>query len=374
MVAHSSSESDSRDASSHDASALDSRAARVGRASFSWRAWTLILAACAVGFLGMVAAAYVTAFDTPAARSDGGSTTRVQRRVQRPSPADEFDLSGLTIPRESLLHGGPPKDGIPAISDPEALAGKHATYLKPGDRVIGVEHGGEARAYPLRVLNYHEIVNDRVGEQPVAVTYCPLCDSAAVFDRRTPLGVREFGVSGMLYNSNVLMYDRSPNADSLWSQMMTQGVSGAAAGRELTPLPVELTTWDEWLSRHPDTTVISLQTGHQRDYQRSPYDGYLERPGLVFPAEPKDERLPTKEPVLGVWTENAARAFPRSAFSRDRTVVRDEIDGRKVVVAFNPETGTLRVDSAEEGLHWVYALWFAWYAFHPETTVYSSGS
>ena len=196
-----------------------------------------------------------------------------------------FDLSQATIPVREIQSGGPPKDGIPALSNPKLVSAAEASYLGPSDRVVGVVSGRESRAYPLAILNYHEIINDRIGELPIAVTYCPLCDSAVVFDRRTPLGEREFGVSGLLYNSNVLMYDRS-NAESLWSQIKGEGVSGPGARMKLTVLPMELTTWAAWQTRHPNTTVISSETGHRRNYRTSPYAGYFQQPNLMFPAKP----------------------------------------------------------------------------------------
>lgn len=303
-----------------------------------------------------------------------------QRRTAGDLATAQFDLSNATVPTNQIHSGGPPKDGIPALTSPKLMAAKEASYLRPTDRVIGFVAGNQARAYPLRILNYHEIVNDRVGELPVAITYCPLCDSVAAFDRRTELGVREFGVSGLLYNSNVLMYDRaSGRADggrleSLWSQLKAEGISGPGANQTLDTLPVELTTWKDWLSRYPHTKVLSLQTGHQRNYERSPYADYFSRPDLMFPAQPISDALPTKEKVLGVWTQNAARAYPLSAFSRDRTRVEDTIGGRRIVIEFlngeNADAKSLRVAQADAGVQWMYSLWFAWHAFRPETEVF----
>ena len=281
-----------------------------------------------------------------------------------------FDLSKVTVPANEIHGGGPPKDGIPALTNPKLIPARDARYLRPQDRVIGFVTGDDPRAYPLKILNYHEIVNDRVADLPVAVTYCPLCDSAAVFDRRTPLGEREFGVSGLLYNSNVLMYDRGGRPESLWSQVQTEGISGPAAEKPLTALPVELTTWQDWQARYPATKVLSPQTEHQRDYDRNPYAGYFDQPQLMFPARPTSDRLPTKARVLAVWTENAARAYPESAFSRQRNRAEEEIGGKKVVVEFNPDARSLRVVNADEGVQWMYSLWFAWYAFRPETSVF----
>jgi hypothetical protein len=281
-----------------------------------------------------------------------------------------FDLSNVTVPVKEIRAGGPPKDGIPAVSNPTFVAAADALSLRPEDRIIGVVIGDAARAYPLAILNYHEIINDSIGDTPVAVTYCPLCDSVVAFDRRTPLGEREFGVSGLLYNSNVLMYDRGGIPESLWSQVATTGISGPGATQSLLTLPVELVTWQEWLARHPATKVLSIEIGHRRDYDRNPYDRYFTQPGLMFPAKPRSKTLPTKERVLGVWTTGAARCYPESAFSGDRTRIEDAVGDKKVVIAFNPDTKSLRVESAGDGVQWMYSLWFAWYAFRPETTVF----
>lgn len=308
------------------------------------------------------------------AEQSAGTGAEVRQVALQPGRSLGFDLSNVSIPAAEIRPGGPPKDGIPALTNPRFVSAGEARYLRPTDRVIGVVVGEEARAYPLRILNYHEIVNDRVSEQPLVVTYCPLCDSAAVFDRKTPLGEREFGVSGLLYNSNVLMYDRGGRPEGLWSQVKSEGVSGPAVEKSLQPLPLELTTWQQWQRRHPGTKVLSVRTGHNRDYSRSPYGDYLDSIRLIFPVNPQSDRLPTKERVLGVWTDAGARAYPESVFSRQRTRVEDELDGKTFVVQFDPESRSLRVEKAEEGVNWMYSLWFAWYAFYPETTVFEPHS
>lgn len=297
------------------------------------------------------------------------STTAVA--VQR-RQSSEFDLGNAIVNRQEIFAGGPPKDGIPALTKPAMIQATKAKYLQPQDRVIGVVVGKEARAYPLAILNYHEIVNDTLGETPVAVTYCPLCDSVAVFDRRTPLGVREFGVSGLLYNSNVLMYDRGGKPESLWSQVKTQGISGPAVKKSLSALPVELTTWKDWLARYPQSRVMSPNTGHQRDYSRNPYAAYFQNQTLMFPAKPSSDRFPAKSRVLGVWTENATRAYPESSFSAENRSIDDELDGKELTIEYNPEAQSLRVAKADEGLQWMYSFWFTWYALHPETTVHDT--
>ncbi|MGE4136150.1 MAG: DUF3179 domain-containing protein [Pirellulales bacterium] len=285
-------------------------------------------------------------------------------------PGQGFDLRKTTIPAKRIIGGGPPKDGIPALTDPKLMAAREATYLQPDDRVVGVAIGDVTRAYPLRILDYHEVVNDRFGEAPIAVTYCPLCDSAVVFDRRTKLGESEFGVSGLLFNSNVLMYDRSGQPESLWSQLMAEGVSGPAARIPLKTLPVEVTSWQDWMSRHPQTTVLSADTGHARDYGQRLYAAYFASPELMFAVKPLDRRLPAKTPVLGVWTGDAARAYPISQFSGRSRKLTERLHGKAFVMEFDAAARNVRVVSADEDVQWMYSFWFAWAAFRPKTELH----
>lgn len=219
--------------------------------------------------------------------------------------------------------------------------------------------------YPIRVLNLHEIVNDQIGDVPFMVTYCPLCDSAAVFDRRTPIGEREFGVSGLLYNSNVLMYDRGGQPESLWSQVLGEGVSGPATGLKLQALPMELTTWQKWKTSHPNTKVLA------GNYQRNPYAGYFNTPKLMFPARPVDRRLPAKTPVLGVWTKDGqARAYPVTLSASADGVIRDLLGEAEIVIRIDRESNTMGVVEADPSLQWMNSFWFAWYAMHPHTDLF----
>ncbi|MEX0726413.1 MAG: DUF3179 domain-containing protein [Planctomycetaceae bacterium] len=338
------------------------------RRRYSWRDWskfTIIAVLLAVigGACWEIGAQFL---ELPEHQLLGQGNSRFRTALADPP----FDFSKIAVDRKEILSGGPPKDGIPALTDPEFISAKDADYLKPDDRVIGVAIGDDVRAYPLAILNYHEIVNDTVNETPIAVTYCPLCDSAAVFDRRTPLGEREFGVSGMLYNSNVLMFDRKGKPESLWSQVKTQGMTGPAMGKSLKALPLELTTWKDWSRRYPETQVMSVKTGHNRNYRSNPYFQYFNGPDLMFPAEPSDDRLPKKSRVLGVWTGKKFRAYPESIFDENHTRIDDEWDGKKISIEYDPDTKSMRVLETDEGLQWMYSFWFAWYALHPETDVY----
>jgi len=295
-------------------------------------------------------------------------------KLGRVSPLKAFDLRDATIPRNEILSGGPPKDGIPALSNAAFVDAARATFLKPDDRVIGVHLEGVSRAYPLNILNYHEVVNDRIGSLPFAVTYCPLCDSAAVFDRRHAGDELEFGVSGLLYNSNVLMYDRGgTGGESLWSQMMAQSISGPRVTQSLKHLPVELTTWSDFKQRFPQAQVLSNETGNQRDYSVDAYAAYFRRQALVFPAKPIDKRLPLKARVLGVWSDRRQRAYPIDAFAGLKTVthIDQELDGRKFRLTYNPRSRSIRITQADEGLKWMYSFWFAWAAFHPHMEIFS---
>ncbi len=293
-----------------------------------------------------------------------------------------FDLEGARIPRDEIRRGGPPKDGIPALTDPVVVEADQDTLLDDDARVIGLNLNGVARAYPIPILNWHEVVNDTLGQTPVAVTYCPLCDTAAAFDRRRSDGrIAEFGVSGLLYNSNVLMYDRGGEPESLWSQGAASAVSGEDPNAVLDALPLEVTTWSDWRTRHPETTVLAppvLPGMLPRDYNQNPYDSYFANDNLMFPVDQRDDRLPVKEPVLGLWVADAdptvARAYPTSAFERldpdGPLEVVDRIDGLEVRLIYDPQTAAIRVTEADPQLRWMYGFWFAWYAFHPETTIY----
>ncbi len=304
--------------------------------------------------------------------SESGTGASVQSPYGANAGLNGFDLQDAKIPVAEVLRGGPPKDGIPAISDPKFVAVEEADYMSPQDAVMGIEFGKEARAYPLRLLDFSEAVNDTVGGIPVAVTYCPLCASAAVFDRRVGDEVLEFGISGLLYNSNVLLYDRQQSQpESLWSQIMGQSISGSKTPRTLKMLPVEVTTWPDWKSRHPQGQVLVTS----KSESESPYKRYYGDPQRIqFPVNQRDSRLPVKELVLGIKTKNATRAYPLSRFQHltSATEFQDVIDGLNVTFVYQPQSRSLRVTKFDEGVEWMYAYWFAWFAFYPETDIYTA--
>lgn len=297
-----------------------------------------------------------------------GFKHRHNLRTFRPVAAP-FDLKNSILSREKIRSGGPPKDGIPALTAPKFVEASRATFMDVADKVVGITLGDKAKAYPLKILDYHEAVNDTVGGVPVAVTYCPLCDSSVVYDRRHNDRILELGISGLLYNSNVLLYDRGdPGEESLWSQMMSQSIAGPEVRQELKKLPLEVTTWEAWTARYPNTQVLSVDTGHNRRYDRSVYAHYFAIDDLMFNVEPMDERLPAKTPVLGVSVDNQHRAYPLSAFAESRQW-EDQFAGQTIVLNYDADAKSLRVERASEGVEWLYAFWFAWAAFHPETEI-----
>jgi hypothetical protein len=288
-----------------------------------------------------------------------------------------------------MMSGGPPPDGIPSIDNPRFVAAG-AARLDPGDMVIGYAHGGEARAYPQRILVLHEIVNDRVGGLNVAITYCPLTATAQGFKR----GETTLGVSGQLLNSNLVMFDRETR--SFFSQIAATGLTGQHRGRTLDEVNLIWTTWERWRAAYPDTEVLSDRTGHLRNYNRDPYGsynplgGYYAQDRTMFPLMHSSPLHHQKEMVVGGRTAERSAYFVMSDLARDRILatasflavydadldtgyiyVRDGenldieplTDGRYQVrgEAYAPDALPLeQVVSVE-------AFFFAWNAFYPQS-------
>lgn len=182
------------------------------------------------------------------------------------------DFSVHSIDYSEILSGGPPKDGIPSIDNPKFVPVTAENDLAPTEPVVGLVIGGEARAYPLRILTWHEIVNDVIGGKPVTVTYCPLCNSAIVFDRTLDGKVLEFGTTGKLRNSDLVMYDRT--TESWWQQFLGEAIVGELTGKKLKMLPSRLESWERFAARHPEGSVLVPGNENIRSYGQNPYDGY----------------------------------------------------------------------------------------------------
>jgi hypothetical protein len=304
-----------------------------------------------------------------------------------------FDLSACTVPPDRLTASGMPTDGLEALVTPDVLAADEVEHrnregrgklLVPTDRVIGIALGSEARAYPLRLLRWHEVVNDVVGDRSVAVTYNPLCDAVVVFDRRVGGEVLDFGVSGLLLNSNLLLYDRSGQGShaSLWSQLLTRAISGPHAGRRLAVLASSVTTWDQWRRRHPDTTVMAPSPDHARLYKRDPYHSYFGSDLLRFPVDPLPPAgdLALKDRVLAITVdgERAVFALPHLAAAAGRPVGSLDVTvgrtGLRIHFDLEHETADAEVLEPSAGtVDTRFACWFAWYAAHPDTELARPG-
>lgn len=325
--------------------------------------------------------------------------------------------TSCSIPRELIRDGGPGKDGIPALSNPELVqvGGAGLEYLRDSDRVIGLTIGGETIAIPLNILWWHEIVNLDVGGRPLAVTHCPLTGSSLAFDR-APLNGAELGVSGLLFLNNLIMYDRRTD-ESLWPQMARSARCGPGDGTDLTMVPILEMTWAGWRALHPDTRVVSSNTGFPRNYQLYPYGNYavIDNPALLFPVPLDDRRRPPKERVLGIpGAGTAGIAIPFGTLAQQGTVAAVSLQAGSIPVvvfwsgdaqaamAFRPEAGGSaltfevvgdRIVDRETGSTWsvagvaisgslagtrlseiaqaYVAYWFAWVNFHPETELWT---
>ena len=234
------------------------------------------------------------------------------RLFLKPGVAHEIRL-------EEIVWGGVKKDGIPALTNPKHIAAADATYLDDDELVFGIEIAGDARAYPLRILDWHEMLNDVVGGVPVTLAYCTLCGSGILYDARVP-GHDEpfvFGSSGFIYRSNKLMYDQATH--SLWNQFTGRPVVGplTGSGIELAVLPVTIASWREWRAQHPDTKVLSLDTGYERDYTPGqPYGEYFASDELMFPMLVPDERLAPKDYVFALRADGREQAWPLDRLRR----------------------------------------------------------
>ncbi|MFW5684112.1 MAG: DUF3179 domain-containing protein [Spirochaetota bacterium] len=272
----------------------------------------------------------------------GGSTPAGRRGLVEggiePVPGFTTDFSRSIVPGSEIISGGPPKDGIPAIDDPRFIPVDDVDWLGEDEPVFVVTAGGDTHIYPLQILTYHEIVNDEVGGVPLAVTYCPLCNTGIVFDRRHDGRVLDFGTTGRLRYSNLLMYDRQ--SESWWQQATGQGVVGRYAGEQLSLHPSLMLPWDVASARHAEASVLSRETGYSRAYGSNPYTGYdtSTRPFLYRGPEVGSQYNPMARVVqVVVGGESLAVAYP---VLEERGLVQERVGGEPVVVLWEPGTAS----------------------------------
>jgi hypothetical protein len=323
-----------------------------------------------------------------------------------------------TVPLDKIVSGGPPQDGIPSIDNPKFQSVQEADeILENSELVLGLNVNGDIRAYPLQILVWHEIVNDVVGGKPIAVTYCPLCFTNQVFNRTLIDGnIVEFGTSGKLYNSNLVMYDRKSN--SLWSQALGEGIVEYYSGIKLEKIPFDITYWKEWKKLYPESKVLSRDTGSVRPYGADPYGDYYSNDLILFPVANDDKRLGLKVIIIGLEDENQYKAYklqdietkkiindvigddnkialvslqPFMVRVFDRVIDNENKDDKIVVDLLYNETTNILIDQVTnsevnfEGtfiseplenkqlkrLAMDQGFWFEWASFHPATEVFS---
>lgn len=275
---------------------------------------------------------------------------------------------------DELKSGYVPKEGIASIDKPRFESVEQADrWLKDSEAVLATEYAGVTRVYPLRILIWHELVNDRIAGTPVLISYCPLCNSGIGYCREVAGRELEFGVSGRLYNSNLVMYDRQTN--SYWPQIEGRAVIGELTGHRLQklPEPVLWVRWGDWKKEKPESEVLSQKTGFIiKPYAIDPYKGYHGINWILFPVAGRDERASPKTVVIGVDVNGSEKAYREDDVQAG--AIEDTIDNRRVRLE-STKAGTIHVTDTETGEPVPYerAFWFAWYAFHPFTDFYESG-
>jgi hypothetical protein len=324
---------------------------------------------------------------------DGGTVPTAERSLPLP-----MSLQALS---DKSLSGGPPKDGIPSIDEPQFVAPADVDYLAPGDPVFGVVRNGQAKAYPQKILVRHEIVNDTLGDEPVSVTYCPLTGTVQGFLR----GPTTFGVSGRLINNNLVMYDRA--TETWWPQILATAIPGpwnpSPGTRSLREFRLVWTTWDRWRTHNPDTSVLSTATGAARNYGTDPYGsynpkgGYYAGSGPLFPPLDGPDTFGDKTVVMGARTPDGAVAFLKDAV-REQRVMSGTIGTTPVVAVYddrydtafvyeNPDEAAVEYDGGTivgpdgadhapdsvplAAVHTFDAMWFAWAGYYPETNTHA---
>lgn len=265
-----------------------------------------------------------------------------------------------SIPLDQILSGGPGKDGIPAITEPSFV---QLTDSDVADtvQVMVVENNGETKLYPYSVLVWHEIVNDTVGEKPLAITFCPLCGSAIVFERDVDGDILDFGVSGFLFESNLLMYSRE-DSESLWSQSRGEAVVGDRTGTKLTHHPTQVITFGQAKSQFPNATVMSTNTGYSRDYESNPYGGYDEDDSVFFPVSVNDNRFPAKEVFYIVPLEGNSIAVRQN--KDDGTY---DVPDTDIKVTF--DRGQITAKWGDAVLPGYFEMWFSWATHNQENGI-----
>ena len=280
----------------------------------------------------------------------------------------EMGVKYLVHP-DKLRSGGPPMDGIPSIDNPKYVSVEEADeWIQDNELVLALTYKKTTRVYPLQILVWHEIVNDFIEGDPILITYCPLCGSGIAYERTLDNETVEFGTTGKLYNSNLVMYDRKTN--TYWTQIDGLAIIGELTGTELTAISIDTVTWRDWKEVHPESEVLSQNTGFSRSYGTDPYGSYYEDSYLFFPVENEDNRVHPKTVIFGIEVDGAFKAYKESDLV-ELGSIDDVVNGVNISVS-RGDAGTVRITNidTDEVIVKERDFWFAWYAFHPETELY----
>jgi hypothetical protein len=283
-------------------------------------------------------------------------------------PLNGFDVAKHGVPVDKILPGGPARDGMARVDEPRWAAPEEASWVRGDTPVIGFEAGGESRAIPVHLIEYHQIVNDEVGGVPVVITFDPICATPIVYRAQRAGKPMRFGISGLIYNSNFLLYDLE--TESLWSQVLGEAIAGPLTGQKLERLRVHQEPFGVWLGRSPQTRVLARPMPREIDYRHSPYSRYWISETVPFPVAAKDDKFHPKEVVLGVEVGGVTRAYLGSVLTAAGGRIVDEVAGHKIRVHYESEVGNFIWD-APPALLATDSYWFSWKAFHPDTQIWS---
>lgn len=327
------------------------------------------------------------------------------------SNSTNINDSKWLVPKNEVYDGGPGKDGIPALESPELSSIENISYLEEEDLVIIFEQGSNIRIYPHQILDWHEIINDKIGNTAYSITYCPLTGSAICWDRVIGGNETTFGVSGLLYNSNLIPYDRATGSN--WSQMLNKSINGVLISEQIVKYPIIETSWATAKNAYDNAEVVTTNTGYNRNYGRYPYGNYKTRNDqLIFPVNNSDNRLENKVRVIGILGNNGTKAYSISEFEGGKRIITDSLGNEDYLIYGDSEKNimtafkitsrnsslTFKLSSLplpfiiedNEGNHYDWfgnsrniesedlqkadsfiSYWFAWAAFYPETELYN---
>jgi hypothetical protein len=355
----------------------------------------------------LVAIYYTTIFLFVTACGGGGGDTS-NNTISSPTNNNQ----DWNIPTDLIFDGGPGRDGIPSLDDPSFVSIDAMTIMEPQDLIIGIKVDNVVKGYPHKIMDWHEVTNDIIGDKPYILSYCPLTGSAIAWELDDNTGDSFFGVSGLLYNSNLIMFDRVTGSN--WPQMLMESAQGSLRGKAASNLPLFEMTWETFTATYPDALILNENTGFSRNYLDYPYGSYITNSGLLFEVSTIDGRLHPKQRVLGVKVGDLTRAYQISKFAGDLQIINDTLENENIVVVgssnsrfgvaynskssvdniileFTPIYNQLPITMEDnEGNQWdingmaisgvrtgeqlstVFsydAYWFAWVAFFPQTSL-----